>query len=185
MGATLLRQPPYTSVMPKLLVLFEGADEDVVKVAAAIQKGARSVRFAECDIRRIAAETDDGGAARIRALDGPATLAEYDAIALGGPAGGTPLLAALLDDAGELGLTGRLANKLGAVFPVEPPDLVGDRHPLWPLLAPMARYGMILVPPGYAGPSGGSEDHASAARRLGKRLVDIAAWITHARSHAH
>lgn len=171
--------------MPKLLVLFEGADEAVLQVAAAIQEGARSVRFAECDTRRTPGGTDDGRVARIRTVDTVATLTEYDAIVLGGPAGGTSQLAALLDDAGELGLQGRLANKLGAVFPVEPPHLTGAQHPLWPLLAPMARYGMILVPPGYAGPGGGPEDLESSARRLGKRLVDIAAWITHARSHAH
>lgn len=171
--------------MPKLLVLFEGADEGVLRVAAAIQEGARSVRFAECDIRRIAGGTDEGPVARIRALDGVLALAEYDAIALGGPAGGTPQLAAVLEDAGELGLKGRLANKLGAVFPMEPPHATGGEHPLWPLLAPMARYGMILVPPGYAGPGGEPENLDSAARRLGKRLIDIAAWITHARSHAH
>lgn len=171
--------------MPKLLVLFEGVDDAVLEVATAIQEGARSVRFAECDMRRIAAGTDNGRIARIRTLDEVATLTEYDAIALGGHPSGTPELRSLLSAAEGIGLQGRLANKLGSVFPVEPAHLTGDRHPSWPLLAPMARYGMILVPPGYAGPGGDGEGLASAARRLGKRLVDIAAWITHARSHHH
>ena len=171
--------------MPKLLVLFEGVDTEVLQVAGAIQEGARSVRFGECDVRRIAADADEGPVARIRVLDNVPALTEYDAIALGGARAGSPQLAALLADARPLGLEGRLANKLGSVFPVDPPDLTGDRHPSWPLLAPMAQYGMILVPPGYAGPGGSPEELASAARRLGKRLIDIAAWITHARSHHH
>src|SRR5688572_2661453 len=126
--------------MPKLLVLFEGVDEDVLGVATAIQEGARGVRFAECDIRRLSADTDDGRVARIRTLDGVEALTDYDAIAVGGAPGGTPGLAALLSAAAGLGLHGRLANKLGAVFPAEPPHITGDQHPLWPLLAPMARY---------------------------------------------
>ena len=100
------------------------------------------------------------------------------------PAGSSDL-AALLERTAPMGLGGKLANKLGSVFPASDPSVTGEQHPLWPLLAPMARYGMILVPPGYAGPGGEPEDGAASAHRLGCRLIDIAAWITHARSHHH
>lgn len=171
--------------MPKLLVLFAGIDADVAAIAEWVHEGARSVRFAEADLARLPGEAGDPRIARIRVLAGVEALAEYDAVALGGSADDLPGLRQLLEGAEPLGLEGALANKLGAVFPSADPAATGNSHPLWPLLAPMARYGMILVPPGYAGPTGVPEGLEAASRRLGKRLIDIAAWITHARSHAH
>lgn len=169
--------------MPKLLVLFDGVDEVVVQVARWIHEGARSVRFAEADLMRLPGEAPVD-LQRIRPFEDAEALAQYDAIALGAPAGGTSRLVQLMADAGPYGMRGALANKLGAVFPdATAPAATGDEHPGWPLLAPMARYGMILVPPGYAGPAGEPEGLEAASRRLGRRLIDIAAWITHARSH--
>lgn len=171
--------------MPKLLVLVTGTSEDVAKVAMNIAEGARRVRFAECDVRRVSGEDGAAGVHRVLPLDDMASLLSYDAIALGGDVQDTGALSDVLVAAEKAGRSGRLANKLGAVFPAEDPMVTGTAHPLWPLLAPMATYGMILVPPGYAGPSGEPETRADAAQRLGKRLIDIAGWITHARSHTH
>lgn len=171
--------------MPKLLVLVGGGDDEVMAVAESIHEGARGVRFAESDLRRVAGEPGAGSVSRLRPLDEPEELLAYDAIVLGGTADAAAHLSGLLQGAEPLGMAGRLANKLGSVFPQQDPATTGSGHPLWPLLAPMARYGMILVPPGYAGPDGAPEDRAAAARRLGRRLIDIAGWITHARSHHH
>lgn len=174
--------------MPRLLVLMDGANEETAGIAESIHAGARSVRFAECDLMRLPGAPDAAHAARVarlRTFDDVDALSAYDAIVLGAPAGEHQRLLQLLSDAGAAGLRGGLANKLGAVFPAADASATGEAHPLWPLLAPMARYGMILVPPGYAGPDGTPEDPSAAAHRLGKRLVDIAGWITHARSHHH
>lgn len=170
--------------MPKLLVLVGGSDDGVMTIAESIHEGARSVRFAEADMRRVAGESGASRMERLRPLVEIEELLGYDAIVLGGDASGTEV-AEVLEHAGALGRAGRLANKLGSIFPAADPAATGSDHPLWPLLGSMAKHGMILVPPGYAGPGGTQEDHASAARRLGKRLIDIAAWITHARSHHH
>lgn len=171
--------------MAKLLVLFDGLRDETADVATWIYEGARSVRFAEADLMRLPGVVEGARLARIRQLHDADVLTGYDAVALGGSADGLPGLVTLMQDAEALGLKGALANKLGAVFPHGEPDAVGDAHPLWPLLAPMARCGMILVPPGYRGPTGEAEDLEASARRLGKRLIDIAGWITHARSHHH
>ncbi|MBA3889751.1 MAG: hypothetical protein H0X64_04405 [Gemmatimonadaceae bacterium] len=171
--------------MPKLLVLIDGEDEGIAAVAESIHEGARSVRFAESDLMRLPGNPGPVRIARLRTLDEPDGLLSYDAIVIGARPGGEGGLARMLEGAGRLGMHGKLANKLGSVFPAAAPSAAGADNPLWPLLAPMARYGMILVPPGYAGPDGNPEDLPAAARRLGKRLIDIAAWITHARSHHH
>lgn len=171
--------------MPKLLVLVGGGDDRVVAVAEAIHEGARSVRFAEADMRRVPGEPGTGLVARLRPLDELESLIAYDAIVVGAPTADSREVAGLVENAAALGQAGKLANKLGSVFPAAEPSATGVEHPLWPLLAPMAKHGMILVPPGYAGSSGAPEDLESSARRLGKRLIDIAAWITHARSHHH
>lgn len=171
--------------MARLLVLFDAHDDATLDVAQAIHEGARSVRFAESDLARLPGTGDGPRAARIRTLESIDALTTYDAIALGGPAGRVDALRGVLREAEVLGMQGALANKLGSVFPGPGAATVGDEHPLWSLLGPMSRYGMILVPPGYAGPTGEPEDLPAAARRLGKRLIDIAGWITHARSHHH
>lgn len=171
--------------MPKLLVLVAGSDDGVLAVAESIHEGARGVRFAEADLRRIPGDPGAGRIARLRPLEALDDLLSYDALVIGASGAGLSDAAGLLARAESLGREGKLANKLGSVFPAADPSVTGGEHPLWDLLATMARHGMILVPPGYAGPDGTPEDLGAAARRLGKRLVDIAAWITHARSHHH
>jgi hypothetical protein len=171
--------------MAKLLVLFDGLREDTADVAGWIHEGARSVRFAEADLMRLPGDVEGARLGRIRSLPDVEALVAYDAIAIGASPEGLERCATLLREAEALGIHGKLANKLGSVFPHADPDALGDAHPLWSLLAPMARYGMILVPPGYRGPTGEAEGLEAGARRLGKRLIDIAGWITHARSHHH
>jgi hypothetical protein len=171
--------------MAKLLVMMDGLDEETAEVGEAIFDGARSVRFAEADLMRLTSDRDTPRLRRMRVFQGPDALASYDAVVLGAGAEGLGLVDGLLRDLAGTARHGRLANKLGSIFPSTAPATTGGVHPLWDLLAPMAGYGMILVPPGYAGPTGEPEDRLAAARRLGKRLIDIAGWIMHARSHHH
>ena len=49
--------------MPKLLVLFQSRSPEVVRLAEAVAEGARSVRFAEVDLRRLPI-ADDADAGR-------------------------------------------------------------------------------------------------------------------------
>lgn len=170
--------------MARLLILFDATSDATLDVAQGIHEGARSVRFAEADLMRLPGGDGVPRAARVREWQDLEMLASYDAIAFGAGPDIVPLVR-LLEAAHEQGMRGALANKVGSVFPSSEPAATGTAHPAWPLLAPMARYGMILVPPGYAGPTGAPEDLAAASRRLGKRLIDIAGWIVHARSHHH
>jgi NAD(P)H dehydrogenase (quinone) len=170
--------------MPKLLVLFHAPSSDVVALAEAVVEGARSVRFAEVDLRRLVdpeagapAAAPEGGGRTHRTLDRAEDIAVYDGLILALPAAGdrgavlTNMLAAL---------GGSLLNKVGsAVTTAEGP---GRTPVLWSALAPMADRGMILVPVPFTDTQ---EPAAESARRLGKRVAEVIAWVTHARSHHH
>ncbi|HTK46968.1 MAG TPA: hypothetical protein VL328_03175 [Gemmatimonadaceae bacterium] len=158
--------------MPKLLVLFDASEPALAQLADAIAAGARTVRFAEVDVRRAGDGATDGRW-RHRALGGPEEFAQYDGIVLGVPEhdGSGP-------GAAESTLTrfeGSLANKVGSAFTAA--EGAPRRETLWRALAPMADRGMILVPAPLTGPS----DEAA----LGARLAEVIAWVTHARSHHH
>jgi hypothetical protein len=87
-----------SNVVPKLLVVFYGDDNDVTAAANAAATGARTVRFMEVDSQ---AGTPDDDAA------------EYDGIVIAAPAGTThPGLVALLDG---LASGGRAANTVFGV----------------------------------------------------------------------
>lgn len=169
--------------MPKLLVLFESRRSDVAHLADAIVEGARTVRFAEVDLRRLG---DDEGAPAMDAAEaagvpGPRTLerfaeiASYDGV----------VCVTSADDAASLGsrigrLDESLANKVGSAVTTA---TGGDRSAaLWATLTPMGNRGMILVPARF---TDSSEPAAESARRLGKRVAEVIGWVTHARSHHH
>jgi hypothetical protein len=168
--------------MPKLLVLFESRRSDVIHLAAAIVEGARTVRFAEVDLRRLGGEgapaTDADkvtGASGPRPLERLAEIANYDGI----------VCVTSADDAASLGarigrLDESLANKVGSAVTTAAGR---DRSAvLWAMLTPMGNRGMILVPASF---TDSSEPAAESARRLGKRVAEVLGWVTHARSHHH
>jgi hypothetical protein len=169
--------------MPKLLVLFHARSDALTRVAEAIADGARSVRFAEVDVRVLGdADVNASSGVRLRLLESDEALASYDAVIVG---------AAADDERGEResdaiasmvrGSTVRLDNKVGSVFGVAAAGR--DRGAtLWTILSPMGDRGMILVPPRTADVG---NDELETARRQGKRIADIVGWITHARSHHH
>jgi hypothetical protein len=164
--------------MPKLLVLFQSSSTDVVRLAEAAAEGARSVRFAEVDLRHL--PVSEGGAvsdATGRAhhpLQSADDVRQYDGLMLAVGESGETMVGAL----GRFG--GSLANKVGSV--ITPATGADRRAVLWSVLGPMADRGMILVPAPFADESPVSEE---SIRGLGKRVAEVIGWVTHARSHHH
>lgn len=165
--------------MPKLLVLFDPRSDDMTRLADAVAEGARSVRFAEVDVRTSSdASSASAATTRHRALENADMLAAYDGIIVGAaPAGSTngAALEQLVPPATNL------LNKVGSAFTAAPPG-DGRREILWSVLTPMADRGMILVPPQI---TTSPADELESARAQGKRVAEIVGWVTHARSHHH
>jgi len=161
--------------MPKLLVLVPARSAELAPLADAVLEGARSVRFAEVDVRSFG-DGGDGGAS-YRPLAGIEDLTTYDGIIVGVPAGDVegqslPKTLARFD--------GSLANKVGSAFTTA--SGAGRAAVLWSALAPMADREMILVPIPFSAESGANAD---ACRQMGKRVAEVVGWVTHARSHHH
>jgi hypothetical protein len=164
--------------MPKLLVLFQSHDPEVARLAAAAADGARRVRFAEVDLRRLAtsdAVGHDADGRGTRLLERVHDIAAYDGLILV-VAHGAGAGAELVRGLGTF--DGSLENKVGCVLS----SAVGSDRPavLWSVLTPMADRGMILVPAPF-----GDHEPAEAARRTGTRVAEVIGWVTHARSHHH
>ncbi len=183
--------------MPKTLVLYSGSSPHLAVLADAIAEGASGVRFAEVEIRRLAAA---GAGGKHRELEGAEHLGEYDAMILGasGESAAAEVAQLLVKAQASLG-SGRLADRAGAAFSAGRAG--GDvEHGLWPILRSMAALGMLLVPAGPSGhgdgapsPLGVTTSDAGApdagelalARQLGKRVATVAAMVAHVRSHHH
>ena len=162
--------------MPKLLVLFPAhGSTELAPLADAVLEGARSVRFAEVDVRTFG-DTDDAAPTR-KALASSEDLGAYDGIVVAVPAGdveGKSVQEALARFGGSL------IDKVGSAF--TPGSGPGRTAVLWSALSPMADRGMILVPLPFSGESAASAD---GCRQLGKRVAEVVGWVTHARSHHH
>jgi len=161
--------------MPKLLVLFPARSTELAPLADAVLEGARSVRFAEVEVRTFGDAGDD--AATRKPLGGVDDLTSYDGIVVGVPAGdvegqGPRELFARFD--------GGLTDKVGSAFTAG--SGAGRAAVLWSALSPMADRGMILVPLPF---SDEGDANADACRRMGKRVAEVVGWVTHARSHHH
>ena len=170
--------------MSKLLVLFQSRRPDVVRLAEAARDGARSVRFAEVDLRRLPTSGDahgdtaadaDKGAHQL--LQHAEDIGQYDGLvlAVGGEGGAGETLARTLAAFG-----GSLANKVGTV--ITPATGTDRRAALWSVLGAMADRGMILVPAPFADEGAAGDE---STRGLGKRVAEVVGWVTHARSHHH
>jgi multimeric flavodoxin WrbA len=161
--------------MPKLLVLVPARGIELAPLADAVLEGARSVRFAEVDVRTLDGAADSASNRKpLAAID---DLASYDGIIVGAPAGdvdGT----AVRETLGRF--DGSLANKVGSAFTTG--SGAGRAAVLWSALSPMADRGMILVPLPFADDGAASSD---ACRQMGKRVAEVVGWVTHARSHHH
>ena len=173
--------------MPKILVLFYSRTGNTAALADAIAEGARSVRFAEVDLRRIDdlapaatiasvpgwAESRAALASKYQTMGAVDELASYDGIILGAPTRYGIMAAELknvLDQTGPLWNRGALVNKVGAAFTSVATGHGGHETTLWSIMTPMANLGMILVPPGYSDPvmfAGGSPYGATATTGAG------------------
>ena len=177
--------------MPKLLVLFHSRTGRTAALADAIADGAKSVRFTEVDVRRLEDRRDeegdrDGSRGRHRALADESSLADYDAIILGAPAGTegvSPALAGLLDRLGPLGRADGLSSKVGSAFAATAEG--GGDAALWSLLTSLGKLGMILVPPAGARRATDEAGELAAGREHGRRVATVVEWVAHAKSHAH
>jgi NAD(P)H dehydrogenase (quinone) len=153
--------------MPKILILFYSRTGNTAAIADAIAEGARSVRFAEVEMRRIADLAPeatiesvpgwkagrDALAAKYRTMGPVEELEQYDALILGAPTRYGIMSAELknvLDQTGPLWNRGALVNKVGAAFTSVATAHGGHETTLWSIMTPMANLGMILVPPGYS-----------------------------------
>ena len=169
--------------MPKLLVLFQSGRPDVVHLAESSAVGARSVRFAEVDVRRLVNSDDandvtvDSGGRAHRGLGSIDEIGAYDGLILA-LAPEVDAGDALIREIGAFG--GSLTNKVAAVL--TPATGTDRRMVLWSALGALADRGMILVPAPFA--DEGAAD-AESTRRLGTRVAEVVGWVTHARSHHH
>jgi NAD(P)H dehydrogenase (quinone) len=179
--------------MPKILVLFHSRTGNTAALADAIAQGAKSIRFAEVDVRRIEdlapssvidadpewKRSRDKLAASYRTLGDVNALVEYDALILGSPTRDGVMSAELknvLDQTAPLRQRGALVNKLGSAFTTGSASLDGHETALWSIMTPMATLGLILVPPGYSDAvmfAGGDPHGATAAGAPGE--ADLAA----------
>ena len=201
--------------MPKVLVLFHSQTGSTAAVADAIAEGAETVKFTEVELRRIvdvapptAIDADDRWksarsalARKYRTLESVESLAHYDALIFGGSVHDGIIsreLSDTLDQAAALARRGALVDKVGSAFGPGA-MLSGDGEPnVMPMLLPLMRFGMIIVPPGFdaaASTTGQSSAVAavagtpaaagdlSLARQLGARVATVAEWVRHAKSH--
>lgn len=173
--------------MPKILILFYSRTGNTAALADAVADGAKSVRFAEVDVRRIddlapASVIDsipewkssrEKLSARYQTFGDVNALADYDALILGSPTRYGIMSAELknvLDQTGPLWQRGALVNKVGAAFTSVSTPHGGHETTLWSIMTPMANLGLIIVPPGYSDAvmfAGGSPYGATATTGAG------------------
>ncbi|MGH9889336.1 MAG: NAD(P)H-dependent oxidoreductase [bacterium] len=157
--------------MPKLIVLFFGAESPASTLAEAAADGATGVRFTEVDLRAGNAHEPTTGR-RHKVLESPDRLRDYDGVVLAAPAAGEPPsdLTALLD---------RLeASEPRDVFADTVFAVVGGENTV--LLGRVSRLGGIIV----SEPMG-VDDPEARARATGKRVAKVIEWVRHAQSHEH
>lgn len=201
--------------MPKVLVLFYSRTGSTAALADAVADGAGSVKFTEVELRRVddlavpgTVETDERSKAaratlaqKYRVLESVESLAQYDALILGSPAGDGGVSAEItkvLEEAGALSAGRAMVDKVGSVFgSVAMPGGAHETN-IMSMLGQMMRLGMILVSSGpgdgtmgaVASPFGATAAGAAptdaelaVARHQGARVAKVAEWVRHAKSH--
>lgn len=185
--------------MPKVLVLFHSRTGSTAALADAIAEGAGSVKFTEVEIRRIedlapaAIEADESVkgeraalAKKYRTLESVESLAQYDALIIGGPVRHGTMSAEvkhLLDQAGALAGRGALVDKVGSAFGSARAAEGGHEMDIVSMLIPLMHFGLIIVPAGHPDPAAVAGDYLTAARQQGARVAKVAEWVRHAKSH--
>ena len=156
--------------MTKVLVLYYSSYGHIEQMAQAVAAGAREAG-AEVDVKRVpeTAPIEVAKAAYFK-LDQEAPiakiedLADYDAVILGIPTrfGRMPAqMAAFLDQAGGLWLSGKLNGKVGSVFGSTATQHGGQETTLFSGITNLLHFGMVIVglPYSFAGQMGLTEIH--------------------------
>src|SRR4051794_21276477 len=152
--------------MPKVLVLFDGADDRAASLAESTAAGARGVRFTEVDIRVMGDQ--HASAAPHGVLESPETIAQYDGVIITVADRGA---SRAIETALNAMLAAKATTFVDTVFAVTGLD-VGA------MLQAVGRFGGIMV----AEPRGVG-DALDRARQLGGRVAKVAGWVRHALSH--
>lgn len=199
--------------MTRVLVLYYSSYGHVAAMADAVAEGARGAG-AEADVRRVpetappevarsAGFVADGNHPEIEGVD---ALRGYDAIVVGAPTrfGRVPSqMAAFLDQAGGLWMSGALIGKVGAAFTSTATQHGGQETTILSILTNLLHFGMTIVglDYGFQGQMGVAEVHGSSpygastiadgdgsrrpsgpeldgARYLGQRVADTAARLS-------
>jgi NAD(P)H dehydrogenase (quinone) len=140
--------------MAKVLVLYYSTYGHIEKLAEAIAEGARSVG-ATVDIKRVPETVpEEIGRAHHFKLDQVAPvakvddLANYDAVVIGTPTRFgrvSSQMAAFLDQAGGLWLSGVLNGKVGSAFASSATQHGGQETTLFSIITNLLHFGMIIV----------------------------------------
>ena len=185
--------------MAKVLVLHHARSVPAALLAAAIAEGARSVRFTEADVRRVAESAAvEGAAHRHRPLDDAHAAAGYDAVIVGAGAGDAAARDELLHPLRHLG-PAALADRVGAAFAAAEESAESADAPhaatLAALLTALGELGMLLATPlpspdaatrsalGVTAGATPTDADLAAARALGARVARVAGWVRHAKGH--
>lgn len=156
--------------MPKVLVLYSGAEGPAAALADAAADGATSVRFTEVDTR-VAETHSQTTSRRHRTLETASAVSQYGAIVIACEAA-AELPTALEQIFLEMERTPSqtFANTIFGV--------VGGENTI--LTARVASLGGIVV-----GEPRGATDPEERARQLGARVAKVTGWIAHALGHEH
>jgi NAD(P)H dehydrogenase (quinone) len=156
--------------MSKVLVLYYSSYGHIEQLAQAVAEGAREAG-ATVDIKRVpeTAPLDVAKAAHFKLeQEAPIAkiedLADYDAVILGIPTrfGRMPSqMAAFLDQAGGLWLSGKLNGKVGSVFASTATQHGGQETTLFSAITNLLHFGMVIVglPYSFPGQMGLTEIH--------------------------
>ena len=185
--------------MAKVLVLYHARSASAALLAEAIAEGARSVRFTEADVRRVAEPAAGGDAPRRhRALDDAHAAAGYDAVVVGAGAGDAAARDELLHPLRHLG-PAALADRVGAAFAAADESAADADAPhaatLAALLTALGELGLLLATPlpspataaraplGATAGAPPTDADLATARALGARVARVAGWVRHAKGH--
>ena len=141
--------------MAKVLVLYYSSYGHIEQMADAIADGARSAG-ATVDIRRVPETAPQAviDAAHFKTdtahalIDGPQSLAEYDAIIVGSPTRFGRIssqMAAFWDTAGGLWASGALHGKVGGAFTSSATQHGGNETTLFSIITNLLHFGLTIV----------------------------------------
>ena len=156
--------------MPKLVVLYFGAESPAAALADAAADGANTVRFTEVDVR-VGEAHSQPTRARHRRLESAAGLEEYAGILISCEAAAE--IPTALD-----GLLRELERTPAATFANTVFGVAGGENTV--LLGRVAGLGGIIV-----GEPRGAADPEERARQLGARVARVVGWVAHALGHEH